>query len=67
MVFMRIGFVIGKGGALKVVGPLFKLGLGANSEWPAVDKSGARGRRRRHHRLGIEERYPERAGKRRHA
>lgn len=28
VVFVRIGFVIGKGGALKLIGPLFKLGLG---------------------------------------
>lgn len=28
VVFVRIGFVIGKGGALKLIAPLFKLGLG---------------------------------------
>lgn len=28
VVLVRIGFVIGKGGALKIIGPLFKLGLG---------------------------------------
>ena len=28
VVFVRIGFVLGKGGALKPLGPLFKLGLG---------------------------------------
>ena len=28
VVFVRIGFVLGKGGALKLIGPLFKLGLG---------------------------------------
>jgi uncharacterized protein len=37
VVFVRIGFVLGSGGALKLIGPIFKLGLGgklgSGSQW----------------------------------